>query len=121
MERVRDHRAGVAIRFCSDTQGACSAGAPDPDAMHAIARAARLIALRKVAAHLELKKLQAKRRGSPATIDAGGDAGIHKSGELFSNGSPSKLNPSTVERTGVKFKFKFKLCLILSVDSHPHC
>ena len=31
------------------------------------------------------------------------------------------LRSSTVERTGVKFKFKFKLCLILSVDSHPHC
>jgi len=58
LERVRDHRGGVAIRFCSVTQGACSAGAPGPDAMLATTprRPPRASPRsRRVAAHLELK------------------------------------------------------------------
>ena len=66
MERVRDPRAGVAIRFCSDTQGACSAGAPGPDAMHAIARPrASSRPLRRCGGPPGTEKLQA--RGAPAT------------------------------------------------------
>jgi hypothetical protein len=75
--------------------------------------AARLIALRKGRGPPGTEKLQAQWRSAPVhRTDAGGDAGFHKSGEQFSNGSPQNLN-----RRGDKFN-----CASSSPSTlNPHC